>query len=154
MAKALAATLSVLMLLTFAGCASEVQEEDTGENDDALTTRTRSVALQYEGTCDFLRECSSWSRSLPEGVVNWGCTGRGSCDDDGLWVAGPTRSYCGQTVRICRGQRCVNALVKDISVSRSWEASNGVLEALGLPYGLTGRCSGYGGGNVTVTTGR
>src|SRR5688572_22635985 len=64
MAKALAATLSVLMLLTFAGCASEVQEEDTGENDDALTTRTRSVALQYEGTCDFLRECSSWSRSL------------------------------------------------------------------------------------------
>jgi hypothetical protein len=35
---------------------------------------------------------------------------------------------------------------------RDWEASNGVMEALGLPFGLTGRCSGYGGGRVTVKT--
>lgn len=106
--------------------------------------------LQYEGTCEFLRTCSRFSRNLPEGQVTWGCEGRGACDDDALWVAGPTRSQCGKTVRICRGSRCTNALVKDVSVSRSWEASNGVLSALGLPFGLTGRCSGYGGGQVTV----
>jgi hypothetical protein len=54
-------------------------------------------------------------------------------------------------VRICRGSQCTNALVKDISVSRSWEASNGVLDAVGLPHGLSGRCGGYGGGSVTLT---
>jgi hypothetical protein len=40
--------------------------------------------------------------------------------------------------------------VKDISVSRSWEASNGVMDALDLPHGFTARCGGFGGGKVSV----
>jgi hypothetical protein len=137
-------------LATLAGCAAEVpDDEEIGSAEGAATT---SVALKYEGTCDFLRTCSTYSRGLPAGQVTWGCTGVGSCSDSALWVAGPTRSYCGKTVKICKGGTCTNALVKDVSVSRDWEASNGVMAALGLPHGLTGRCSGFGGGRVTVST--
>jgi hypothetical protein len=136
-------------LASLAGCASEITDEDTDETEGAATS---SVALKYEGTCDFLRSCSTYSRGLPAGKVTWGCTGVGTCSDSALWVAGPTRSYCGKTVKICKGGTCTNALVKDVSVSRDWEASNGVMAALGLPHGLTGRCSGFGGGRVTVST--
>ena len=144
---ALAASLCVVVAC--AAPADEAEGEDeVGEVEGAATAR--SVSLKYEGTCDFLRSCSSWSRGLPEGQVLWGCGGAGACDDDGLWVAGPTRSYCGKKVQICRNGKCTTATVKDISVSRDWEASNGVMEAVDLPYGLTGRCSGHGGGKVTV----
>ena len=142
---ALALSLSVVV-----ACAapSDEGDEDVGEVEGAATAR--SVSLKYEGTCDFLRSCSVWSRGLPEGQVLWGCGGQGSCDDDGLWMAAPNRSYCGKKVQVCKGGTCTTATVKDISVSRDWEASNGVMEAVGLPYGLTGRCSGYGGGRVSV----
>jgi hypothetical protein len=138
-----------------AACASASESDATDDDVAEETTEdglsTRSVSLKYEGTCEFLRSCSSYSRNLPPGNVTWGCTGVGACSDAALWVAGPTRSYCGKTVRLCNGSRCTNALVKDISVSRDWEASNGVLDALRLPRGLSGRCSGYGGGRVTLT---
>lgn len=136
-------------LASLAGCAAEIPDEETGEAEGAATA---SVNLKYEGTCEFLRSCSTYSRGLPAGQVTWGCTGVGSCSDSALWVAGPTRSYCGKTVKICKGGTCTNAVVKDVSVSRDWEASNGVMAALGLPHGLSGRCSGFGGGRVTVST--
>lgn len=146
----------VVVTASFMACALPSEEggrgdeEAVGEAEDALSG-ARSVALKYEGTCDFLRSCSAYSRGLPAGQVKWGCTGVGACDDDGLWVAGPTRAQCGKKVRLCKGGRCTTAVVKDISVSRDWEASNGVLDALDLPHGLTGRCSGFGGGRVTAT---
>lgn len=137
-------------LASLAGCASEIPDEEyIGEEEGAATS---SVSLKYEGTCEFLRSCSTYSRNLPAGKVSWGCTGVGACSDSALWVAGPTRAYCGKTVRICKGGTCTNALVKDVSVSRDWEASNGVMDALDLPHGLAGRCSGFGGGRVTVST--
>lgn len=141
-------TLGFLGIATFAGCAVE-PEEDVGTGEGAARS---TVSLKYEGTCEFLRGCSTYSRNLPVGQVSWGCTGRGACDDDALWVAGPTRSYCGRSVRICKGSRCTTALVKDVSVSHDWEASNGVMRELGLPFGLTSRCGGFGGGTVTVET--
>lgn len=144
---ALAASLFVVV-----ACAAPTDEEgaeEAGEVEGAASA-AKSVSLKYEGTCDFLRSCSTWSRGLPEGQVLWGCTGQGTCDDDGLWMAAPNRSYCGKKVQVCKNGKCTTATVKDISVSRDWEASNGVMEAVDLPYGLTGRCSGYGGGKVTV----
>lgn len=143
---ALAVSLSIVVACAAPTDESE-GEDDVGETEGAAT---KSVSLKYEGTCDFLRSCSSWSRGLPEGQVLWGCGGAGACDDDGLWVAGPNRSYCGKKVQICKGGTCTTATVKDISVSRDWEGSNGVMDALDLPHGLTGRCSGYGGGRATV----
>lgn len=140
--------LGLVTMMTAAGCAADPADEEVG--DDEGSAVSRSVDLKYEGTCDFLHSCSRWSRNLPDGHVLWGCTGEGSCDDDALWVAGPYRSSCGKTVRICKGTRCVNALVKDISVSHSWEASNGVLDALGISHRLFGQCSGSGGGRVTI----
>jgi hypothetical protein len=144
----------VVGLIGLAGCAvSPDAEEAYGESDEALTSRPRTttVDLKYEGTCQFLRNCSSWSKGLPVGHVLWGCDGEGACSDSALWVAGPTRAYCGKTVRICKGGRCVNAKVKDVSVSQDWEASNGVLDGLDIDHKLTGECSGAGGGRVTVT---
>jgi hypothetical protein len=141
---------SGLLVFLVVACAapSEDAEEEVDEAEGAASAR--SVSLKYEGTCGFLRSCSTWSRNLPEGEVLWGCTGRGVCEDEGLWMAGPNRSYCGKKVQVCKNGNCTTATVKDISVSRDWEASNGVMDAVGLPYGLTGRCSGYGGGRVTV----
>jgi hypothetical protein len=159
-------TLAALLLtIGSAACATDVveNEEAVGETEGAITSK--SLWLKYEGTCEFLRSCSRWSRGLPEGNVLWGCsaentasddTGRdyGACSDDDLWVAGPTRAYCGKTAKICKGNVCVNAKVKDISVSKDWEASNGVMAALGLPFGLSAsnQCSGFGGGKVKVTS--
>jgi hypothetical protein len=146
---ALAAALSVVVACAAPTDESGEEQEDVGEVEGAAGA-ARNVSLKYEGTCDFLRSCSRWSRGLPEGQVLWGCTGQGACDDDGLWMAGPSRSYCGKKVQVCKNGKCTTATVKDISVSRDWEASNGVMEAVGLPYGLTGQCSGYGGGRVSV----
>ena len=158
----LVAVGSLLFTFLSAACAAETGddfEEEMDGTESAITNK--SVTLKYEGTCEFLRSCSRWSRGLPEGNVLWGCSAEnedhgnleyGACDDDELWVAGPTRAYCGKTAKICKGSVCVNAKVKDVSVSRDWEASNGVMAALGLPYGLTGQCSGYGGGRVKVTS--
>jgi hypothetical protein len=168
-----ASLLAALLLLGVpaVGCAATSTEEGAandeivGDSEDAVVSGggPRTVSLRYEGTCDFLRSCSSWSRGLPAGTARWGCPAEnrdhdgngsrdyGTCSDSELWVAGPTRAYCGKTARICRGEVCVNARVKDVSVSQHWEGSNGVFDALNLSYGLTGRCSGYGGGRVTVS---
>lgn len=149
-------TSSTMLLISGCGMgeANNATDDDLAESEGAVTSAAgRSVSLKYEGTCEFLRNCSSYSKNLPAGKVLWGCTGEGVCEDNALWVAGPNKSYCGKQVRICKGSRCTNALVKDISVSRDWEASNGVLEKLDLPYGLTQKCSGFGGGKVTVTVG-
>lgn len=139
------ASLSIVV-----ACAAPTDEESEDDVNEVEGAATKSVSLKYEGTCDFLHNCSSWSRNLSGGQVLWGCTGAGSCDDDALWVAGPTRSYCGKKVQFCKNGKCTTATVKDISVSRDWEGSNGVLDALDLPHGLTGRCGGFGGGKVTV----
>jgi len=154
-------TAIVVGLFALVGCAAspDGEEEPMGETEEAITSRssTTTVDLKYEGTCQFLRNCSVWSRDVPAGNVTWGCDSEnnrgdyGTCIDSGLWVAGPRRSFCGKNVRICNGSRCVTAKVKDVSVSQDWEASNGVLDGLGLDYGLTGRCSGFGGGRVTVS---
>ncbi len=119
----------------------------TGE--DALTT-PKSVSLMYEGTCAFLHNCSAWSRKLSAGHVQWGCGGT-DCSDDETWVAGPSHAYCNRTAKICRGTRCTTATVRDISDTHGWEASNGVLDALGLAHTVNvAACSGGGGGKVTV----
>ena len=133
------------------GACSSAPAPDDEDVDDGSAAATRgSTNLMYEGTCDFLRSCSRFSRGLPRGQVTWGCTGRGACDDDDLWVAGPSRSHCGETVRICRGAQCTTAVVKDVSSARGWEGGPGVMRALGLAHGLHGQCSGYGGGRVTL----
>ncbi len=144
-----------LCIAVLGGCAAEAEGEATSESEAAARRRVQasegsSLLLKYEGTCDFLRSCSAPSRRSPAGFVMWGCTGLGECNDDAMWVAAPTRASCGERVRICAGDRCVVALVKDTSVSGDWEGSTGVMAGLGLPHGLTGRCSGFGNGRVSV----
>lgn len=150
--------LSVVVFLSIAtigavGCSAQTETDEEMDATESDLSGSRNVSLKYEGTCAFLKNCSTYSRNLGANQVRWGCTGVGICSDSAKWVAGPNRSYCGKTVKICKGSTCTNALVKDVSVSRDWEASNGVMDALDLPHGLSGRCSGFGGGKVTVTVG-
>lgn len=167
MRKLVAATFAAMVVLVSACAVEPTDEEPADETADELrTSGYGATTLKYEGTCDFLGSCSKWSRGLPAGRVVWGCgqynddvdndgaDEHGACSNSELWVAGPTRSYCGKTVKICKGTKCVNAKVKDVSVSRDWEGSNGVFDALGLSYGLTGKCSGFGNGRVTVSASR
>ena len=146
---ALAATALVLV-----ACSAETGSTDEADpnatSDDALTSSPKSVSLLYEGTCEFLHNCSSWSRKLPDNDVQWGCGGT-TCSNDDNWMAGPSRAYCNKKVKVCRNGTCTTAVIKDISDVHGWEASNGVMDDLGLSHTVNvDRCAGSGGGRVTV----
>ncbi|MBX3189782.1 MAG: SH3 domain-containing protein [Labilithrix sp.] len=114
----------------------------------------RNIKLVYQGSCDFLHRCDSYSRRLPPGQVNWGCLGRGDvCIDSEHWASGPNRSYCGKTVKFCTPAGvCTTAVIKDVSVSRDFEASQGVFDALEIGYGGGSTCSNtFVNGNPRVT---
>lgn len=116
-------------------------------------SNSKNVKIVYQGSCDFLHRCDSWSRRLPVGQVNWGCLGRGDvCVDSEHWLSGPSRAYCGKTVKICQGSTCTTGKIMDVSVSQDFEASQGVLDALGIGYGGGSTCSNtYLNGNPNVT---
>ncbi len=162
--RLLAAIALVVALVPACAAAEDATEDPTGETSDELRVAGYGAnTLKYEGTFQFLRDCSSYSRNTPVGYVVWGCADAnvdtngdgaddyGTCSDTQLWVAAPTRACCNKTVHICKGTMCVDAKVKDVSVSKSWEASNGVFDGLDLAHGLSAKCSGFGSGKVTVT---
>lgn len=114
---------------------------------------TRNISIVYQGSCSFLHRCDSYSRALPAGQVNWGCLGHGAvCVDSEHWASGPSRAYCGKTVKFCKGDVCTTAVIKDVSVSHDFEGSQGVFDALGIGYGGGSTCSNtYISGNPHVT---
>jgi hypothetical protein len=114
---------------------------------------TRNISIVYQGSCSFLHRCDSYSRNLPAGQVNWGCLGHGAaCVDSEHWASGPSRAYCGKTVKFCKGDVCTTAVIKDVSVSHDFEGSQGVFDALGIGYGGGSTCSNtYISGNPHVT---
>ena len=114
---------------------------------------SKNISLVYQGSCSFLHRCDSYSRSLPEGQVNWGCLGHGAvCVDSEHWASGPTHAYCGKTVKFCKGDICTTAVIKDVSVTQSFEGSQGVFDALGIGYGGGSTCSNtYVNGDSHVT---
>jgi len=107
-----------------------------------------SVRLAFEGTCAFLRNCSAYSHTR----VTFGCDASYTCGDNKLWVAAPRAAHaCDETVKICRNGECIRALVVDTSCCGHWEASYGVLAALGLPASANANaCTGSGGGTVKI----
>jgi hypothetical protein len=125
----------------------------SGSTDGYSTTK--NIKIVYQGSCSFLHRCDSYSRGLPAGQVNWGCLGHGEmCVDSEHWASGPSRAYCGQTVKFCKGTTCTTAVIKDVSVSHSFEGSQGVFDALGIGYGGGSTCSNTyinGDPNVTVS---
>lgn len=114
---------------------------------------TRNISIVYQGSCSFLHRCDSYSRNLPVGQVNWGCLGHGAvCVDSEHWASGPSRAYCGKTVKFCKGSTCTTAVIKDVSVSHDFEGSQGVFDALGIGYGGGSTCSNtYINGDPHVT---
>lgn len=147
--------------------ANDPSEDMTGDESDQGTEvselrsdTTSRTTLNFEGTCDFLRNCSTFSRNPPQpDMVQWGCEGWQVCSNADLFLAAPKlvnvngRSVrpCGMRVEVCRpGGACVIGIVRDISDRAVWEASSGVFDALDLSHGLTGRCSGYGRAPVTL----
>lgn len=124
-----------------------------GPADQGTYANSRNVRIVYQGSCDFLHRCDSYSRRLPVGQVNWGCLGYGvACVDSEHWLSGPNRSYCGKTVKICKGSTCTTGKVMDVSVSQDFEASQGVMSALGIGFGGGSTCSNtYIDGDPRVT---
>jgi uncharacterized protein YraI len=125
----------------------------TNTGDSGSYANTRNIALVYQGSCSFLHRCDSYSRGLPAGQVNWGCLGHGEmCVDSEHWASGPSRAYCGKTVKFCKGTTCTTAVIKDVSVSHDFEGSQGVFDALGIGYGGGSTCSNtYISGDPHVT---
>jgi hypothetical protein len=138
--------------------------DSLGRSYEAATV---STTMLFEGTCDFLLQCSSYSRNA--GRVLWGCEGRmpemsgTGCTDSDRWVAGPRDtydSYCGSRVKVCLASSpttCAWATVRDRSVvpgSTTWEASPGLMAALGRPYSSSvSACSGTGNASVVISYG-
>lgn len=122
-------------------------------NGDGTYSTTRNISIVYQGSCSFLHRCDSYSRNLPAGQVNWGCLGHGAvCVDSEHWASGPSRAYCGKTVKFCKGTTCTTAVIKDVSVSHDFEGSQGVFDALGIGYGGGSTCSNtYINGDPHVT---
>lgn len=167
--RCLSALVLVGALMT--ACASGGDEsaglDDTttaadGNTTDALRVGySQKIKLNFEGSCEFLRDCSTWSRNPPQpDEVQWGCEGWQVCSNSDHFLAAPSKIVlngksirpCGLTVRICRSpDNCTDAVVRDISDHAVWEGSPGLLEDLGMSWGFTGRCAGYGGGTVTMT---
>jgi hypothetical protein len=127
-----------------------VRADDSSAGEYA---HSKKIALVYQGSCSFLHRCDSYSRNLPAGQVNWGCLGHGAaCVDSEHWASGPSRAYCGKTVRFCKGTTCTTAVIKDVSVSQDFEGSQGVFDALGIGYGGGSTCSNtYIDGDPRVT---
>jgi predicted small secreted protein len=159
--RSLSAASAVVVALVACG-ATEGAGDDVNPEGNGIshTDELTNANLLFEGTCEFLRTCSTYSRGLPAGEVLWGCEGRGDCDDDDLWIAAPRNGalglsqskLCGRQVKLCRNGTCVTAKVRDRSVTTTkFEGSVGVMRALGISHGLSGRCSGYGGGTVSIS---
>jgi hypothetical protein len=149
---------AMVAVLVVAGVACAMSDEDLGAMTRTDQDLTRANLL-FEGTCDFLRACSSSSRGVAAPDVVWGCEGQGPCSDDEPWVAAPRNGalgvsqtgLCGRRVRFCNGSKCIVAKVRDRSTSSDkFEASEGTMRALGLTAGLTARCTGFGSGRVTI----
>ena len=160
-----------LTLLLFTGCAvssADVDgQDDLGEDveliseggkfDDAHSSYLTSTVVQYEGSCEFLRNCSVWSDEAPVGEVSWGCSNVGSsCQETDHFMAVP-RQYkftCGETVTVCLGDTCTTAQVRDVSCCGRFEASSAVLDDLGVPHGENvDACSGFGEANLRIYRG-
>lgn len=151
--------------LASAACAANPEEAEDGEaegvvSEDALTKTYSGVTLLWEGNWDFLVRCDSYSRG--QGAVMFTCDERPSREfvDEGAWVAVPrsvfSRSLCGKTVRVCKGERCIDAKVMERSVTGSkWEGSTAVLERLGVSPGFTSCTRSWGSASgVSVTVNR
>jgi hypothetical protein len=142
------------------GTDSADSDDEGTDGSELRASQPTRVTLNFEGTCDFLRQCSTFSKNPPEpDMVQWGCEGWKVCSDDDYFLAGPSRvavdgrsvRACGRRMQVCRPNGpCITATVRDVSDRSVWEASPGVFEALGLDYGLHARCSGFGRGTVTL----
>lgn len=157
-------TLQLILLnaLTLASTAclgaGEVEEDEILEegelySSDGPGSYLGATVLQYEGSCSFLLNCSSYSRSA--GVVTWGCGGTG-CSMTDRFVAVPNwrDGMCGEEVTICRGEVCTTAEVKDVSCCNRWEASHQVLKDLGIDHASNSNtCTGHGEGRVEIYRG-
>lgn len=149
-----------LVSVSACGAAPEVEpgaEDDLSDIEqaplDELTLSamaTVNTTLYYEGSCAFLRRCSSGAGAMGKTY----CNGYYTCSDTAAWVARPTSvsiSKCGGTARICRGTRCVSAAIRDTSCCGHWEGNPAVFRALGLGYGDGSGCAGYGQASVSIS---
>ena len=114
---------SLLLFLCIAatGCLEEDYPDEFISEESADQQSSVTTKLQYEGSCEFLKNCSKWSSN----GISWGCSNvDNSCGIDQNFVAIPKTlkgKICGDWVEICKGDRCTWAEVKDVSCCGKWE---------------------------------
>ena len=137
----------------------------SGDDDDDAPAASGSfngrkysgVTMLWQGNWSYLVRCDSYSRS--KGRVIFFCDESPSRSfvDNGAWIAVPranfSRSMCGDSARVCKGNKCIVAKVVEKSeTTGKWEGSTAVLEALGADTGFSGCSSSFGTATgVTVT---
>jgi len=114
-----------------------------------------NATLLYQGDWSFLTRCDRFS----QGRVRFACDESPTrvFVDEGAWVAAPSsvysRSLCGDKVRVCKGSRCIEAVIVERSVTGAkWEGSSAVMRALGVDHGAPSCSNSWGTATgVTVT---
>ncbi|OJY15088.1 MAG: hypothetical protein BGO98_21780 [Myxococcales bacterium 68-20] len=137
---------------------------DGSRDDDAPAAsgtfngrRFTGVTMLWQGNWSFLVRCDSYSRSKGRVVFFCDESPSRSFVDDGAWIAVPrahfSRSMCGDSARVCKGNKCIVAkIVEKSETTGKWEGSTAVLDALGADTGFSGCSSSHGTATgVTVT---
>jgi hypothetical protein len=121
------------------------------------------VRLLDEGSCKHLACRSSYSQDVAcdaagaiqcrDGCkkVSFACRQAGACDNSVAWVVRPRTAgvACGASLRVCYAGRNTVAPVWDTAdANNHWEASRGLQDALGMPYGQNGRVNIYTEGDT------
>jgi hypothetical protein len=132
--------LSCFTVVILLGCEDERSYEAQPQYDVGNIESTRDplvinqTTLYFEGTCDFLDNCSSYD--------NLTCGAPYTCTDTTNWIARKNTGYniCNETVYICRKDNpyhCTTAKVWDTSSGNMWEGNKSLFEALGFEYNCT-----------------
>lgn len=128
-ALALATTLVGGGIIAATSACDETEPPDSASE----VANAVSMSLLYEGTCEYLLQCSAPSTAA--GSVLWGCPTnlrqQSGCTNSMIYLAAPNSEFCGLTIRICRGSTCTTGIVQDVSNKGTWEAGDAVMNALG-----------------------
>lgn len=145
--------------------ASGAGADDADDADDTAPAtsgpfngrRFSNVTMLWQGNWSYLVRCDSYSRAKGRVVFFCDDTPSRSFVDDGAWIAVPranfSRSMCGDSARVCKGDKCIVARIVEKSVTAGrWEGSTAVLKTLGADTGFTSCTRSFGTATgVTVT---
>jgi hypothetical protein len=140
----------------------ETGQSDTGQSETPVTgtfngKKYSGATVLWQGDWSFLVKCDSYSRGKGHVVFFCDESPSQSFVDDGAWIAVPdasfSKSLCGKSARVCKGDSCIVAKVVERSVTAGmWEGSTAVMNTLGEQTGFSKCTNSFGTATgVTIT---